>query len=255
MKRGRLNRFCKIEEVPAYARLAKVYDRMMDHVDYTAWADYIIKLFKKYGKGIRRVVDGGCGTGSLAAVLEKRGYRVVGFDRSREMIRMARRKSRSSFWQGDLVAIPLSKEWDAFLCLYDTIQYLRIEEMERLFDGLRGVLVDGGLLIFDAVTESHVLRYWASYDEKDCGEGWESMRKSWFDRKAKCQHTLFEIFFRHDRKVYCEHHSQRIYTLEELNRTTVRSGFEVLGLFDGFTLKPGNESSDRVHFVLRQEDQ
>jgi len=248
-----VDRFRRVEEVPPYTRLAAVYDRMMDHVDYGEWAGYIEKLFNEFGRGIHRVVDGGCGTGSLVLALEKRGCWVAGFDFSLEMIRMACRKSRIPFWRGDLRTISLSGGWDAFLCLYDTIQYLTTEEIRLMFSGVGSVLAEGGLFIWDAVTENHVLKYWTHYTEKDRGNGWETMRRSWYDRRVRCQHTEFELFSLSDRKVYREHHLQRIYRLEEMERIAEESGLKLVGRFRGFTLNPGDEESDRVHFVLRKE--
>lgn len=248
------DRFHRAAEVPPYTHLAAVYDRMMDHVDYSGWADYLTKLFGKFGKGIRCVVDGGCGTGSLALALEKRGYRVVGFDRSFEMIRMARKKSRAPLWQGDLRAPSLSSDrWDAFLCLYDTVMYLTRAELGQMFSRVQSVLVEGGILVFDLVTESHVLKCWANYTEKNRGEGWETLRRSWYNRKTRCQHTEFELFSLQERRVCREHHLQRVCRLEEMERMAEGRGLKLVGRFRGFTLNSGDEESDRVHFVLRKE--
>ena len=224
----------------------------MGHVDYKAWADFIVKLFEKYGNNIHNVIDGGCGTGTLISILEGKGYRVAGFDRSLEMIRRAKRKSNIPYWQGDLTSIPLFSDWDAFLCLYDTIQYLTPEEIEKTFREVKSVLKETGILIFDAVTENHVLQYWANYTEVDSGKTWKMIRRSWFERNKKLQHTEFEISFREEKKVYYEHHIQRIYKLEEIEDIGEKAGFNILGRFDGFTFNPGNEKSDRVHFVLQR---
>ena len=39
--RTRLTWLQKPVDVPVYTEIAPVYDRMMDHVDYAEWADYI----------------------------------------------------------------------------------------------------------------------------------------------------------------------------------------------------------------------
>ena len=224
----------------------------MGHVDYQGWADFIITLFKKYGDNIHNVVDGGCGTGTLASILEKKGYRVAGFDHSLEMIRLAHRKSSIPYWQGDLRSISLCPGWDVFLCLYDTIQYLTPEEIKRMLLEVKSILKEGGILIFDVVTENHVLRYWANYTEIDSDKNWRMIRRSWFDRNGRLQHTEFEISFLEEKKVYQEHHVQRIYKLEEVEQIGEKTGFHILGRFDDFTLNPGNEKSDRVHFVFQR---
>ena len=42
-----------------YGRFADLYDRLMDDVDYDAWADSVCKLFGVYGEpgGVRTVKD------------------------------------------------------------------------------------------------------------------------------------------------------------------------------------------------------
>ena len=252
MRRGWIRRVRRVVDGPVYGRLAAVYDRVMDHVDYEAWADYLVQLFDAYGRNIRRVVDGGCGTGSMVCALEKRGYRVAGFDQSWEMIRRAREKTRAPLWQGDVRDISVRRKWDAFLCLYDTMQYLTLEEMGGVFVDVRDILVGGGLVVFDVVTEEHVLRYWSDYVESVASDGWEVVRRSWYERRKRWQHTEFEMVSLVEKRVYREHHRQRVYRLDELERVTKRSGLELVGRFRDFTLKPADETSDRVHFVLRR---
>ena len=228
MKFRRIHLLHRAEETPPYTYLACVYDRLMDHVDYAAWAEYIGVLFDHFGRNVRRVVDGGCGTGSMTRALMKKGYRVAGFDRSFDMIQRARPKMRIPFWQGDLRAIALSEEWDAVLCLYDTIQYLTPEGVECMLSDAMGILVDGGLVVFDAVTERHVLKYWACYTERDRAEGWEFLRRSWYDGKRRLQHTEFALSSARTGKVFKEHHIQKVYRLEELERIVEESGFSLI---------------------------
>jgi SAM-dependent methyltransferase len=249
-----MHAFRRFTQVSPYSRLAPLYDRVMDHVDYDGWADYIVSLFATYKREPRRIVDGGCGTGTMALALERRGYDVVGFDRSEEMIRIARSKVSVPFWQGDLKAIGLSGTWDAFLCLYDTLQYLESTSLDAVCSEVWSVLADAGLFVFDVVTEAHVLRYWADYTERDRGNGWEIMRKSWYDRRKRCQHTEFHIVLSATQKDFRESHQQRIYALDDLEHIVRGNGFKLLGRLDGFTTQPADETSDRVHFVLQKEE-
>ena len=251
--RTRLTWLQKPVDVPVYTEIAPVYDRMMDHVDYAEWADYIHTLFKQFGMDIKWVIDGGCGTGSLALYLLKLGYRVAGFDRSLEMIQFASKKQFLPFWQGDLTALPLSKQWDAFLSIYDSVQYLSLESFKKWLIETVKILKEKGLVIFDVVTEKHVRNEWANFYEKDRWQDTELKRRSWYDKKNRIQHTEIEMTLLHENKVYQEHHRQNIYPLHELESVIKECGLKQVGKFSGYTLRPGNEQSDRVHFVLRQE--
>ena len=61
-----------------YDRFATVYDRLMEDVDYTAWARHYVRLLGENGEKGRRVYDAACGTGSMTLALRKLGLNVTG---------------------------------------------------------------------------------------------------------------------------------------------------------------------------------
>lgn len=252
MKRTRMHGFHRQESAVAYSCLAKIYDKVMAHVDYEGWAEYIDQLFIEYGNSVYSVIDGGCGTGTLASILNKSDYQVSGFDRSFEMARLAKKKGITA-WQGDLMNLSIQKGADAILCLYDTVQYFELHDLRSVFAEINRCVVPGGLFIFDVVTEAHIRRYWAHYSDREEGEGWETMRRSWYDKRLRIQNTEFHIYLKSMKRIFHEHHRQYIYRLNDLEEMAVLAGFRSLGRFDEFTMNPGDESSDRVHFVFQQE--
>ncbi len=253
MKKRLAKWFYREEDVTPYTRLAVFYDQVMNHVDYGKWADFIVVLFQKFGSDVYRVLDGGCGTGSLLRALVRKKVRVAGFDRSIEMVRLAKRKIRIPLWVDDLKTFSCKVKWNAFLCLYDTIQYLTTEEIQTLFSDIGKTLTPGGLFIFDAVTESHVLRYWANYAEKVEYDGLEMLRRSWYAKNRRSQHTEFEIVDDNHHRIYRERHIQYIYPLETFVKMSGESGLRFVGQFEDFTLNRGHEKSDRIHFVFKRE--
>ena len=148
--------------------------------------------------------------------------------------------------------LSLKCNWDAFLCLYDSIQYISKTEIDRILSEVSQCLFPKGLFIFDMVTEFHVLKYWSDFTEiKDFGEK-EILRQSWYNKKKKIQHTVFTVTDRKDQTVYREHHKQHIYVLADIEEKINQSNFVLLGMFQDFSFKPGQNRSDRIHFVLRK---
>ena len=245
--------FTRKEKVLPYHAMAAIYDQIMDHVDYRMWANYISSLFRQFGNHVTHIVEGGCGTGRFAAEMVQLGYHIVGFDLSLPMIREAGKATDIPLWQGDLRYHGLSGKWDTFLCLYDTIQYLSLGEINKLLINVHQILSRDGLFIFDVVTESSVKKYWYNFTEKCPSKSGESIRRSWYDRKKRCLNTEFDIYFRKDKKKYHESHCQYVYSVNEIKEVVRSSGFKLLGWFHDFTLQQGNSKSDRVHFVLQQE--
>ena len=66
----------------SYCDFAYVYDILMQDVDYKARTEYLLKLFKKYGKKPTLLLDLACGTGSLSVEFSKMGFEVIGTDAS-----------------------------------------------------------------------------------------------------------------------------------------------------------------------------
>ena len=237
-----------------YSAFSRVYDHAMYHVDYEEWAEYIVRLFDNFGKGVRSVLEGGCGTGSMLRALSARGYRIAGFDRSLAMVQSAAGKVDCPLWQGDLRNAESLRRWDAFLCLYDTIQYFDMVSLPGLFLHWAELPNDGGLFVFDVITERHARMDWGNYTEQDSWEGVEYIRHTRFERRRRILQTDFAFYHPRENRTYRERHVQFIHPLKEIERAAASGGFTVLGMFDEFTLNPGTEASDRVHFVLRKED-
>ena len=77
----------------AYTDFAYLYDTFMEDVPYEQWADLLSSLFKAYGDKIEKVLDLGCGTGTLTELLSEMGYKMTGADLSEDMLAVASEKA------------------------------------------------------------------------------------------------------------------------------------------------------------------
>ena len=50
------------------------------------------------------------------------------------------------------------------------------------------------------------------------------------------------------------HHCQWIFPLAYFSELGGQYGFEQAGMFESQTQKPGDEQSDRIHFILRKDE-
>jgi ubiquinone/menaquinone biosynthesis C-methylase UbiE len=134
---------------------ASAYDDAPDHgladpAIRHRWADLLEGLLPQAG----RVLDIGCGTGSLSVLAAQKGHEVVGLDGSSEMLRRARQKAGSAgldidFVQGDAAVPPASLgSFEAILgrhilwALPDRAAALR-RWTQLLIDGGRMVMIEG----------------------------------------------------------------------------------------------------------------
>lgn len=137
-----------------------VYGRAFSFIYGREWAGFSRKVAPGVGRLLRdhgvfrgRVVDLGSGTGILAAYLAKKGYEVLGIDRSPWMVAQARRTApRAEFKVGDLRTIRLHPA-ESVVSTFDTLNYVRTDaELRKLFGRVHRILKPGGVFVFDLNT-------------------------------------------------------------------------------------------------------
>ena len=143
------------------------YDILYQDKDYEAECDLVERVFRDYALGpVHRVLDLGCGTGNHAIPLARRGYSVVGVDRSEGMLARAREKvehwigpDRPAFRQGDVTNVALGETFGAVLLMFAVLGY-QVEDPEVLaaLAVARRHLRPHGLLFFDVWYGPAVLR-------------------------------------------------------------------------------------------------
>lgn len=134
---------------------ASAYDALYQDKDYVTECDMIEHIFRTHGNhDIVTVLDLGCGSGSHALCLAKRGYKVTGVDRSEDMLAHARRKMMGneglSLVHGDIRDIDLDGRFDAVIMMFAVLGYqLENSDVLAALRTARRLVPEGGLLVFD----------------------------------------------------------------------------------------------------------
>lgn len=134
---------------------AFAYDYLYQDKDYEKECDFIQEVFKKFTKGVKTVLDLGCGTGGHALILAKRGYEIVGVDRSKEMLKIARDKAKSAkldveFIESDITNIGSKRKFDAVISMFAVMSYQTANSsITAVCKLVEESLVSGGLFVFD----------------------------------------------------------------------------------------------------------
>jgi SAM-dependent methyltransferase len=146
-------------------RLAVVYDHFDGaRLDLTAYVALMREL------DATRVVDVGCGTGSLAVLLADRGYRVVGVDPAEASLSVAAAKDpggRVVWVHADATTLPAVAA-DVALMTGNVAQvFLTDDDWNSALDGVRRALRPGGHFVFE--TRRPQRRAWEDWArEQDC---------------------------------------------------------------------------------------
>lgn len=144
----------------SYGPLAAWYDALTRDVDYAAFADFYEVQFAAAGGEMRTLLDLCCGTGTLTALLTRRGYELIAVDASPDMLMQAREKAAelpASCVQPLLLCqsaaeLDLYGTVDAAYCSLDGFDYLPPAELPEVLHRLHLFIRPGGLLIFDIRT-------------------------------------------------------------------------------------------------------
>ncbi len=243
-----------------YGALAEGYDFVMRHVEYDEWAEYLVELLDLTGAldDTTRVLELGCGTGSLAVALMPFGpWDYVAGDKSEAMLRQARKKFRAADLPVTVRRMDFSDftveetPFDLVLLLYDGLNYLVEDDDIRSFlrcsfDALR----PGGLLIFDQSTPANSINHESEFDDEGRLGGFDYIRRSRYNRDTRLHTTEFEI--RTGERHFVETHVQKALEMEEVRERIDESGFVCEAVYDEFTDEPATPGSERVHWVLRR---
>jgi SAM-dependent methyltransferase len=246
-------------QVSPYSVLASFYDRLMSHVNYDGWLDFILRASRVHGFEGKTVVDITCGTGSLGQRLFEKGYDFYGCDGSPAMLGVARKKfgrlaRNKRLACADMRALPFKPPADLVFSLYDSMNYLmRPGDWRRCLHQVARLLRPGGLFIFDVSTVANSKEAFSNYRYEDSSKAGHLVRFCRFDDKRMVQYNHFEIQLRSKRQiVFVEEHHQRIRLLSEIDELLREAPLRCLANYAGFTLREGNEQAERVHYILQK---
>ena len=277
----------------SYGALAAYYDRLMSHVDYDRWAEYALSLLgldrapasgscggpapgRTGAAGSGRegapappreeapaplILDLACGTGSIAVRLAAEGMRVIGVDRSAEMLAAAEAKAREwevavELVQADLALFEAAEQADGAVCLFDSLNYLTsVRELRAALRNAAAALRPGARLVFDVHTAERLRQVGSEtygHVEDDLAYLWMSE----YDEESRIcamQVTLFVadeatgLFRRHD-----EVHYERAHTKSEIEEALDAAGFELEAVHGPEALDAAVFGEGRAFYVARR---
>jgi len=231
-----------------YNSFAYHYDKMMADVDYSWW---IKTIENNLTKGCR-VLDVGCGTGTLSLALANLGYHVTGLDKSCDMLVVANEKAQErgiiiDYIHRDMRELHGLSGFDCVLIALDSLNYLENEDdVKQTFTGAYAALNDKGLLIFDVHTPHKMTETFSDYlyveNDDDLTYIWHVEAG---EQVLSVVHEL-TIFAKNEDGSYMrtiEHHYQRTFEMCQYESWLVEAGFKVI-------TTTGDE--DRQLFVARK---
>jgi len=258
-------------EYPPYTRFASIYDQVMQGVGYEMWATYVEELLRVHGLQVTTVVDLCCGTGGSSIPFARRGYRVVGVDRSPHMLEVARLKAADlkldiPFLEQDVTSLdldqvartgnpPLAPEgFDLVLSLFDSLNYvLTPDDLEEVFRRVVRALRPGGGFIFDMNSEEKLASMNNTVTLLE-GEEYVLFWRNRFLLPERVWQVTLDGFLRQGEgwERFREVHLEKAHPTAQVRERLQAAGLEVLGLYHAYTLSPVRPGTDRIFYVARR---
>jgi len=206
------------------------------------------------------VLELGCGTGRIAVPAARAGARIIGIDRSEEMLARAHRRikrarlgGRLSLVRGDIRALPFGArtKFSAVLAAYGILQSLtRERDLTSTFESVARVLKRGGLFAIDVVPD---LPKWDEYRNRISLRGRhgrhttltlvETVRQ---DRARRL--TIFDQEYRartgSNWRIHRFSLTFRTLSVPQLTRRLERAGFRILSILGDYQGGPWDPRAD-----------
>ncbi len=243
----------------AYEALAASYDRLTNDVDYEATVNFYEEILRQEGLKPRTAVDLACGTGSIAAILARRGLRVTAVDLSEEMLTVAQQKTADMEHPPRYLCQPLQRLWldrgvDLAVCALDSLDYITnpadcAEAIRRIYKALN----PGGIFIFDVNTPEK-LRAMDSQVFLDEDDDVYCVWRGEFEEASNICSYGMDLFQRRGGlwQRSFEEHREYAYSQEQLTGYLREAGFTHIGVYADRLLEAPREGEQRIYFKARK---
>lgn len=239
-----------------YGDFAAAYDLLTFNVPYDEIAEYYAEILCKMTSG-KRLLDMGCGTGSLTVRLAERGFDVIGQDASPEMLSIAAGKSSEVMWIcQNMEETELLGEVDAVISTLDSVNHLDGRKaVLKCFRRAADCLGCGGAFVFDVNTVYKHREVLGGntfiYDVNGVYCAWQNT----FDPNDNGVDIELDLFFENEDGTYSrgeESFREITFSTDEYCQMLEESGFEVVNIWEYLTYNIPKGDSEKLLILAKK---
>ena len=243
----------------AYEALAASYDRLTNDVDYEATVAFYEEILKQEGLRPRTAVDLACGTGSVTAILARKGVQVIGVDMSEEMLTVASQKAGDIhpapwFICQSLQELKLPRAVDMAVCALDSLDYITDpEDCRKAIGRAYKYLNPGGIFIFDVNTPEK-LRAMDGQVFLDEDEDVYCVWRGEFDEETNICSYGMDLFQRRGKtwERSFEEHREYAYSAKQLVEYLKAASFTHISVYADRLFEAPREGEQRIYIKARK---
>ncbi len=237
--------------------IEKIYD-IVNGAEYPLYAEFVRKCFENESDiEVKEVLDLGCGTGGITALLADMGYDTVGVDISPEMLMCARENTAGKdvlLLNQDMRSFELYGTVQGIVCSFDTLNYLSSEEeLTETLSLCRLYMEKGGVMVCDINSLYRYEKVYGTnsfvYEVDDDMLVWQN---EWDGEKGEC--AFYLTMFAADEYGYSREDEttvQKYFSPEALSSCARKAGFTSVKLYGEKDLSSPAETSEKLYAVIK----
>lgn len=198
-----------------------------------------------------KILDVACGKGRHSVHLNKKGFRVSGFDLSRESIDHNKRSETEtlSFSVHDMRNLFRKNEFNIVFNLFSSFGYFENhEDNVKVIHANAEALVNGGALVIDYMNSKKISQNLVKEDVKEC-RGIKFLQK----RKIDGGKIIKQISFSCEKKDYAFEERLQLYSLKDFEKMFELHQLSIKNIFGDYLLNPFDETnSDRLILIAEK---
>lgn len=239
-----------------YGEFAEVYDLLTFNVPYDELAGYYAEILKRFAPGTR-VLDIGCGTGSLTVRLAERGFKMIGADASTEMLTIAASKSSEVMWIcRDMENIDVGGTVDAVISTLDSINHLETPDLIlQCFHRVADCLESGGLFAFDVNTVFKHREILGDNTFVYDVDGVYCVWQNYYDKRDNGVDIDLDLFFENEDGSYSrggESFREIALSAEDYCKLLETAGFDVVNVWEYQTFDKPSDNSEKYTIAAKK---
>ncbi len=240
----------------SFSAVAEFYDSINGSA-YAPYAEFLVKAFGYAEIKVNEVLDLGCGTGGICAILADKGYDMIGVDLSPDMLMLAQQRNlgkNTLLLCQDMREFELYGTVQAVYSSFDCLNYItNSHDLKKVFALVHNYLEAGGVFVFDVNTQ---YRYAQILDGKsfvyEQGEDLAVWRSAYNEDEGLCQFEI-DIFSEIGGGKYVrdgESQTQRLHSHEDI--IAAAEGFSLIEISGGKGFD-GCLEAEKAYYIFRKE--
>ena len=141
-------------------------------------------------------------------------------------------------------------------CACDSLNYITSEEeILSVFQLVNNYLDPKGVFIFDMNTPYKYKELLADYTFAENREESSFIWENYFDEESGINEYDLTLFIKEGEYFsrFQENHYQKSYPLDTILKLLEQAGMKVEGVYDGYTMEPMREDSERITIIAREQ--